>query len=53
MNKQKEITKKQMEADKAIEREIVRVQKAHKKTLKKHYTIMQMIEAVKKAQTCR
>lgn len=48
MEKQKEITKEQMEADKAIEREIARAQKAHKKTLKNHYKIMQMIEATKK-----
>ena len=48
MEKQKEITKEQMEADKEIERKIARAQKAHKKTLKKHYTIMQMIEDAKK-----
>lgn len=48
MEKQEEITKEQMEADKEIERKIAPAQKAHKKTLKKHYKIMQMIEAEKK-----
>lgn len=44
----KEAAREQVEADRAIEREIVRAQKAHKKTLKNHYKIMKMIEETKK-----
>lgn len=48
MEKKKEITKKQMEADRAIEKGLERARKEHNKTLKNHYKIMQMIEALKK-----
>ena len=48
MEKKKEITKKQMEADRAIEKGLKRATKEHKKTMKNHYKIMQMIEDAKK-----